>query len=78
MFRKILAVTLMICVISTSVTPTVGAASTQAPLQTEESMSLQGWLDTVADLLHQLDRSLDNLAQVTEHFSESGESEFGD
>ncbi|WP_227379517.1 hypothetical protein [Haladaptatus halobius] len=78
MFRKILAVTLMICVISMSVTPTAGAASTQAPLQIEQPMSLQGWLDTVADLLHQLDRVLDNLAQVTEHFSESGESESGD
>jgi hypothetical protein len=78
MFRKILAVTLMICVISTSVTLTAGAANTQAPLQIEQPMSLQGWLDTIADLLHQLDRVLDNLAQVTEHFSESGESESGD
>ncbi len=41
-------------------------------------MSVQGWLDTVGDLLHQPDRVLDNLAQVTEHFSESGESEADD
>ncbi len=78
MFRTILTALFMLCVISTAVTPAVGAPSTQASLQTEQPMSLQGWLDTIADLLHQLDRVLDNLAQVMEHFGESGESEAGD
>jgi hypothetical protein len=78
MLQRIFKAILIVCIISMLVSPAVGATGNQTALSAENSLSLQGWLDTIADLLHQIDQVLDNLFQVLEHFSESGESEAED
>lgn len=78
MLQEIFRAFLIACVISTSIAPVAGTTGNQTVFPAENSLNLQGWLDTIADLLHQIDRVLDNLTQVLEHFSESEESEAGD